>query len=232
MKAIKLRRWHEQTRFDLVIEKGQVVHFLEKLIPDFVCLFHIGCSTDSRPPSFEYTIKYGDLRVSRLVFSYRRTLLPGVFFKNNWFHDCTETRDLEAVADALSDPQNYSEEITLSYRGKDENYDGLGRTTSLRLLFKNNLLHRIIGFDEIQENFFKNNIKGFEESLLDLNCGRLKNEKNNCIHITGTKKWSYLFQRNEVDIYDLIKEIYNLFQSSAPQIGKRMATRKALFNKY
>ena len=108
MQAIHSRGWQSQESFSLAIKKGPIFSCLEKLESHPVGLFHIGCSSDVRPPSFEYTIKYGDIRQQLLVFSYQRIVCANTFGRENFFHDSCQLRDLEAVAQALSDPRKYT----------------------------------------------------------------------------------------------------------------------------
>lgn len=226
--AIESRKWQNQKIFSLSIKKEEIFLFLEKLIPDCICLFHIGCSDDNRPPSFEYTLKYGDIRQELLIFSYERILFPGICWKYDWFHDSDGNRNLEDTARALSNPKNYFEKISLSWSGEDDECEGLGVSLNLELCFRNNRLYGIRGLNEIQGSF-KNKIKGFNGSLLDLNEGPLKTEKDRFLSDLHARDWVKIFQKNGIIINDFVKEIYNLFQSSAPQFGKKMKIREPLF---
>jgi len=226
--SLKSKGWLNQKSFSLSIEKGPIFLLLEELIPDCVCLFHIGCSDDNRPPSFEHTIKYGDVRQEQLVFSYKRVLYPELCWKNDWFHDADRNRNLEDTAKAMSNPKNYSERITLFWSGSDGKYENFGRTISLELWFKNNRLYGIRGLNDIQDDLFKNNINGFKGSLLDLNEGPLKDEGNRFLNDLDTREWIGIFPKNKIKVNDFVKEIYRLFQSSAPRFGKRMKTREPL----
>ncbi|MFA5086306.1 MAG: hypothetical protein WC468_01765 [Candidatus Paceibacterota bacterium] len=226
--SLMSRGWQNQEFFNLPIKKGPVFLFLEKLIPDCVCLFHIGCSSDSRSPSFEHTIKYGDIRHRSMIFSYQRILYPGVFWDNDWFHDLKGNRNLEATAQALSNPKNYYELIKFSWDCTDDEIKELVLVVTLELSFRNNQLYSIRGFNDIQEKIFQEKINGFKGSLLDLNEGPLKSKRNIFLNDLNARDWIKIFNKNGIKVNDLIKEIYNLFQASAPQFGEQRKTREPL----
>jgi hypothetical protein len=221
------RGWQNQKVFSLPIKKGSVFLFLEKLIPDCVCLFHIGCSSDSRSPSFEHTIKYGDVHES-MIFSYQRILYPGVFWDNDWFHDSNGDRNLEATAQALSNSKNYYELIRFSWDGRDDEIKELVLVTTLELSFRNNRLYSIRGLNDIQENSSQKKIKGFKGSLLDLDGGPLKSERGKFSNDLNSRDWIKILKKNGIEVDDFIKEIYNLFQNSAPQFGEKRKAREPL----
>lgn len=221
MESIRARKLQGQDRFTLMIKKGPIVVLLEKMIPEFVCLFHIGCSADGRPPSFEYTEKYGDTKGKKMVFSYRRNLSMGLFVRNEHFRDTKGTRDLEALALALSDPGNYDEHIIFSYSGPDGK---MGRSVYFELIIKNHCLHTIRGFKDAPKDFCRKNIRGFEGSILDANRGPLAKSAS----MVGVKKWEALFLEKGFGLGTVIEDIYDLFQTAAPSIGKKMPTRKPL----
>ncbi len=203
---IRLRGWQEMESFTLSITKGPIFSFIEKLAPNCVCLFHVGCSSDSRSPNFEYRRKVGDLcNGSEIKFYYERSLELNVFSKNNWFHDENGIRDLEATALALSDPKQYTEEIGFVWTGS---YEGFGRNAEINLYFKNHQLEIITGLDQDTEEVFRVKIKSFEKSLFDLRDGFLKSRK------TKNQEPEELFKQEGISVEDLIKELYQLFQSS------------------
>jgi len=226
MSSLAARGLHEQKSFALNIEKGPILLFLETIIPNLVCLFHIGCSSDMRPPSFEYTLKYGDIRHELFIFSYQRTIYPGFFGSQNWFHDCNELRDLEAVARALSNPENYLEKISLSYSGEGDDR-GLCQTIRLDLHFENNQLISMRGLDEV--HLLRKILKGFDKSLLDIEEGPLKIDKDIFLNDLSAKEWDKMFRKKGLTVYDFVKEIYDIFQSSAPSFGQKRKVREALF---
>ncbi|MFA5169645.1 MAG: hypothetical protein WC386_01265 [Candidatus Paceibacterota bacterium] len=198
MQSLQARRWHDQKSFSLEIEKGTLFTFLETLIPDMECLLHIGCSADIRPPSFEYTLKHGDIRKKILTFSYKRTLQPRVFFEKDLLHDCNGLRDLESVARELSNLQNCTEEITLFCSGKKDGT--LSQNFGLEIIFKSNRA-LIIGLRDIPK---------IEEVL------------GGSITIGKSKS------NDREAICDLAKEMYLLYQHAAPEFGERRPVRKKL----
>ena len=203
---ILLRGWQKMKSFTLPIAKGPVFLFIEKLVPNCVCLFHVGCSSDSRSPNFEYRRKVGDIyKDGEIRFYYERSLELNVFRENNWFHDENGIRDLEATALALSNPKKYTEEIGFAWTGSHEEF---GRNAEINLYFKNHQLERITGLDEDTEEIFRAKIKSFEKSLFNLRHGFSKGRK------TKNEEPEELFKQEGVGVEDFIEELYQLFQSS------------------
>jgi hypothetical protein len=200
------RNWEGKKSFTLPIKKGPIFSVIEKLVPSCICLFHVGCTSDSRPPNFEYWERVGDSHKNGIVdFYYRRWLDLSVFWESNWFRDGKGMRSLEDVASAFSDLRKYAEMVGLSWSGP---YRGGGRSAKIILSFKSNQLEMMEGLDESNGEIFRAKMKGFEEGLFDLRDGPLKNEK---LENQGVEK---LFTNRGISIEDLIKDLYQLFQLS------------------
>ncbi|MCX6764891.1 MAG: hypothetical protein NTU58_04300 [Candidatus Nealsonbacteria bacterium] len=209
---IQSRGWQEKKSFTLSIKKGPILLFIEKLVPNCVCFFHVGCSSDSRPPNFEYRRKVENVcEDSEIKFYYERWLELNVFWKNHWFHDKNGMRDLEATALALSDPKEYTEEIGFAWTGS---YEGCGRNAEINLHFKNHQLEIIRGLDEDNEEIFRTKIKSFKKSLFDFENGPLKNKKLRNQKQEEFQEQEELFKQEGKSAEDLVKELYQLFQSS------------------
>jgi hypothetical protein len=226
--SLEVMGLQEQKTFILPITKGPVFLLLKKLVPDCTCLLHIGCSEDNRSPSFEHTIKYRNKEHELLKFSYRRTVYLGICWKYDWFHDNNNNRDLNALAKSLSDPEEYFEEITFFLSVKDFKDKDFIRRAGLRMSFRDNQLYSIKDLGEIQETF-RNRIKGFDGSILDLTNGPLKSEKDQHLNDLDSEEWNEMLKNHGINVHEFIEKTYNLFQDTTPQFEERMRMREPLF---
>jgi len=170
---IRTRDWQSQTScrtsFSLPIRKGPFISLLESLIPHpLIFEFHVGCVLDRRPPNFGYESSSRENNGVKLTFYYWRRLNLEVFQENAWFHDESQMRDLEAVADAMSQPENYEELIGLAGSYRD---DGLGRCKQIKLRLKGEQCQNFENLEAIQEEPIRSAVTGFAGSLLDLESG-------------------------------------------------------------
>lgn len=209
--------------FSLPIEKGNVINCLERIIPGPIYLFHIGCSTDCRSPSFELTIKHGGITTQMIAFSYKRTLLHEICRKNDWFHDERGERDLNSTAKALSDSRNYYETVALWWTARHERFR-FCQLARVELGFQQGRL-TVRGLNDIQDPPLTNQINGWKKSILDLKDGPLRNQKR---RIRSDANWNRTLRFGRTDACGMIKGMYGLFQASAPQFGPRVPVRKAL----
>lgn len=226
MHSLIERKEHEQKSFILAIEKGPLFRLLEEMIPNPVCLFHIGCSSDSRPPSFEYTLKYVNKRQEVLIFSYNRTIYPGIFFRNDFFHNSNGSRNLDAVARSLSNPGDYCEEISLICSMADEKNEDFGTSENIGVIFERNKFVGIRGLEN--RHHFRKVLIGFDDGLLDVENRLMKTNKAVRFNSISAKQWNKLFKKNGLTVNDFIREMYNLFQISAPKFGELKKPREAL----
>ncbi len=107
-----------QEYFDLQIMEGPLLGCLSK----FFYLkgnFHVGCTADERPPSFGFGIGIGssDTREGSFALGYTRILKLSTFFKNRSFRNANGNRDLEELAKAYNNIENYEEKIGISWTG-------------------------------------------------------------------------------------------------------------------
>jgi len=127
--------------FEIDIYKGPVVAYLESAPGAFTKTLHIGCTTDTRPPSIglkaERHAHYGVLR-----FFYERDLFFNV--KDIWKRKDGE-RDLEVMVKQLSDNKSYRERLILHWFRNQS-----GRSFTVNLELQKNKIMFFYGLDELQ----------------------------------------------------------------------------------
>lgn len=199
------RGWQEQKSFSLFIRKGPFLSLLEELVPSrLICEFHVGCVMERRPPNFGYRSSK-ERNGGRLFFYYWRDVTEEVFAQSR-FHDKNGLRDLEAVALAMSNPQNYEELIGLGWDGP---FEGFGRCSQVKVHFKNEQWAGIERWEELQEDPLKSALNGFEGGLLDLKGGPLSSEREKLL------EWQWLSADAPTDkgitAEQVIRELHRLF---------------------
>lgn len=171
---IRAKGWQNQKTFSLVIRRGSFLSLIMELIPHLLCEFHVGCVSDRRPPNFGYEGLSRKVGENKLTFYYWRHLSLQAFAENKWFHDSRGLRDLEAVALAMSVPQNYEEHIGFAWQRPDGKF---GLCSQVRLHFENEKWIRMEGLETLQESFFHSLSVGFQGSIFDLEGGPLSSKK-------------------------------------------------------
>jgi hypothetical protein len=113
---IKVRGWENNSTFSLNIAEGPILQYFCRFTSD-PGYFHVGCSTDNRPPNFQFSYER-ELKVPNLyavlALQYSRDLLEEVCWKNTWFHDRHHRRDIDKTAVAFDNPENHEETLSAS----------------------------------------------------------------------------------------------------------------------
>jgi hypothetical protein len=106
------------SHFDLPIEEGPLLTCLSWFY-DMAGNFHVGCTTDLRPPSFGFGVSQGsyDTREGAFSFNYWKQLKLSVFWDNHSFRNVHRVRDLDALAEAYNNHDNCTEKIGLGWSG-------------------------------------------------------------------------------------------------------------------
>ncbi len=124
---------HSPPYFYLPIEEGPVLSLLSQFY-ELDGEFHVGCSSDHRPPSFIFHHQVRDSeRNGEWYVGYRRELKLGVFQQRDFFHKPAvslyfktgeKVRDLDTLAEAYNSPSNYEESLTIIWSGRGVGRDG------------------------------------------------------------------------------------------------------------
>ena len=107
--SLRARGIYDQKTFSLEISKGPLLEYLTSLPLEFYKRFHIGCSSDGRPPSFSY--KSVMPCEEELYLMYDRKLNGNG--NEIWPTDEKKERDLEKLAVEFSNPVAYNERIII-----------------------------------------------------------------------------------------------------------------------
>jgi hypothetical protein len=170
--------------FQLPIEEGPLLQCLFEFF-DMTGDFHVGCSADTRSPSFGFykSEGFGDTRAGRFSLGYTRKLKLSTFFRNASFRNERGVRDLNALAHAYNKKRNSKERVSVGWHGwvgeerKDRRYGDSGKTgfcgTSIGLEFDGNFLERINGIEIFDEELcrFSSPLYGRHSPLLHLGEG-------------------------------------------------------------
>ncbi|UZE94130.1 MAG: hypothetical protein IB618_00965 [Candidatus Pacearchaeota archaeon] len=147
----------KQKYFDLPIEEGLMLKCLSKFF-DLTSNFHVGCSADIRPPSFAFYMFKGsaDTREGAFNFYYRRMLKLSTFLENTSFRNERGVRDLESLARAYNQRENYGEKIGISWNGwtgdEDKQFGKTGFSgANISLEFDSNFLKEFDGVDDLSK---------------------------------------------------------------------------------
>jgi hypothetical protein len=139
--------------FNLPIQKTPVLELVGKVFDLGKGKFHIGCSTDRRPPSFGFYTGFGDFQLwCKRTLKFQGSDPYGPFFRKRDSKG-NHVRDLEALARAYNQKGNYLERLSLALRA------GMHPTISLEfdngLLTKSNLRHALSDWN-VFEGFLVN----------------------------------------------------------------------------
>jgi len=118
-----------QDHFDLEITEGSLLSCLGEFF-NLTSRFHIGCSTDERPPSFSFSTSCGSYETVEggFSFGYDREMKLDTFVRNRHFRNGRGHRDLNATAAAFNDRSNYKETICVGWHGWSGEYTGQMKT--------------------------------------------------------------------------------------------------------
>lgn len=212
--ALMARGLEKQKTFKLNIEKSSVFSYLTSLPfnSNFINEFHIGCSSDRRPPSFiYYSPGFRENEVMYLVYDREINGKSGDMFPR----DEKGERNLEALAAQFSNPSLYDEDIRLGYTGID---GGLCINSHVDVFIKNNVIDRIdniqdlqgMGMDKFLRNAIDSRIKG---SVLDYKKG--PNKKNKVL-INGWEGRD--LKKMGISAGKLVSEIIRLYDGSVGDV--------------
>lgn len=171
------RGWAKRKTFSLEIAEGPLLSYVLSLPTIFRRDFHVGCSDDRRPPSFNM-----EARDNGLYLTYSRTLTWQS--KNMFARDKKEHRDLEVVSKEFSNPQVYSERFGLIHEFEEK---GIVHNCKIFLRFLNNMWLYLEGADEFYE----------EERLKNLSKGTIFDFDN------GPYKGNEILKENFIEAYKL-----------------------------
>jgi hypothetical protein len=149
-----------QDYFDLPINEGSLLGCMLYFF-DATPRFHVGCTLDERPPSFNFSTETGDphSREGQFSFTYGRAMKLEVFFENRSFRNKSGHRDLVTLSAAYNVPGNYTESFALSWDGwVGEDHPRFGKTgfsyVNMGVIFEKELLTDV-GFRYIDRMDYK-----------------------------------------------------------------------------
>lgn len=110
----------DKPSFELPIKKHPFFEYMDYLKQKrgiaFVREFHIGCSSDQRPPNIRYTAKKEGY-AGELFFYAEQWINDDVCWKKGYFHDKNGLRDLDAVSAAFNDKAKTNERVRVGWTG-------------------------------------------------------------------------------------------------------------------
>lgn len=198
--------WQNQRIFSLPTRRGPFLSLLMDLIPNLLCEFHVGCVLDQRPPNFGYQGLKKEVGENKLTFYYWRDLTSQVFAANKWFHDAQGLRDLEAVAVAMSDPQNYEEVIGFAWQRPDGKFS---LCSQIKLHFEKETWIRMENLEVLQKPFFRSLPSGLEGSIFNLTEGPLSSKREKLLEYQGLP--ATIFIENGISAEQAICELLRFF---------------------